>query len=84
MRCGSKPGLDFYCCQLPNIAIAGLIALGGLWVLNNVDLSGLKLPTGWQSSSVVALPYLHQVLDAGDRVDQLPNTSRPDGRCRKF
>lgn len=36
---------------LPNVAIAGLLALGGLWVLNNVDLSKVHLPS-WQSSAV--------------------------------
>ncbi len=30
---------------LPSVMIAGLIALGGLWVLNNVDLSRMPMPT---------------------------------------
>jgi len=34
---------------LPRVLIAGLIALGGVWVLNNLDLSGLPLPTFLQS-----------------------------------
>lgn len=29
---------------LPSVLMAGLIALGGIWVLNKVDLSGVKLP----------------------------------------
>jgi hypothetical protein len=30
---------------LPRILIAGLIALGGVWALNNIDLSGVPLPS---------------------------------------
>jgi len=30
---------------LPSVMVAGLIALGGLWVLNNVDLSRMPVPT---------------------------------------
>ena len=29
---------------LPSVLLAGLIALGGVWVLNKVDLSNVKLP----------------------------------------
>ncbi|MEQ1715795.1 MAG: hypothetical protein ABL907_07405 [Hyphomicrobium sp.] len=36
---------------LPSVAIAGLIALCGLWVLNNVDLGSMKFPMSWQSSA---------------------------------
>jgi hypothetical protein len=35
---------------LPNIVVAGLIALGGVWVLNNADFSSVRLPTFAQSS----------------------------------
>ena len=37
---------------LPTMIVAGLIALGGVWVLNNVDLSSLRLPSFLQTSSV--------------------------------
>src|ERR1700694_1627219 len=37
---------------LPSVIVAGLIALGGLWVLNNVDLSTMRLPSFFQTSSV--------------------------------
>lgn len=30
---------------LPRILVAGLIALGGVWALNNIDLSGVPLPS---------------------------------------
>jgi hypothetical protein len=31
--------------------LAGLIALGGVWVLNHIDVSGLRLPSFLQLSS---------------------------------
>jgi hypothetical protein len=37
---------------LPNVMIAGLIALAGLWVLNNVDLSRVPLPSFLQTTSL--------------------------------
>jgi len=36
---------------LPSVMLAGLIALGGVWVLNNLDLSTLQLPSFLQLSS---------------------------------
>jgi hypothetical protein len=36
---------------LPNVVLAGLIALGGVWVLNNLDLSSVHLPSFLQLSS---------------------------------
>jgi hypothetical protein len=36
---------------LPSIALAGVIALGGLWVLNNVDLSSIRLTQVWRSDA---------------------------------
>lgn len=36
---------------LPSVALAGLIALGGLWILNNLDLSDVRLPSFFQTSS---------------------------------
>jgi hypothetical protein len=35
---------------LPNVLLAGLIALAGIWVLNNLDLSSLRVPSVFQSS----------------------------------
>jgi hypothetical protein len=37
---------------LPSVMIAGLVALGGLWVLNNVDFSDVRLPAFLQTTSV--------------------------------
>jgi hypothetical protein len=37
---------------LPSVMIAGVIALAGLWVLNNVDLSSLPVPTFLQTTSL--------------------------------
>lgn len=35
---------------LPSVMLAGLIALGGVWVLNNLDLSDVRLPAFLQMS----------------------------------
>lgn len=37
---------------LPSVMIAGVIALAGLWVLNNVDLSRVPLPSFLQTTSL--------------------------------
>jgi hypothetical protein len=37
---------------LPSVMIAGLIALAGLWVLNNLDLSRVPLPSFLQTTSL--------------------------------
>lgn len=37
---------------LPSIALAGAVALGGVWILNNVDGSSVSLPTlSWMQTS---------------------------------
>ena len=36
---------------LPSVILAGLIALGGVWILNNLDFSSIRLPTMFQTSS---------------------------------
>jgi hypothetical protein len=36
---------------LPNVVIAGLIAVGGVWLLNNVDLGSFRLPSVLQTTS---------------------------------
>lgn len=35
---------------LPPVLLAGLIALGGVWLLNNLDLSSVRLPTALRTS----------------------------------
>jgi hypothetical protein len=35
---------------LPKVALAGLIALSGVWVLNNLNLSDVRLPSFLQTS----------------------------------
>jgi hypothetical protein len=37
---------------LPSVMIAGVIALAGLWVLNNVDLSTLSVPSFLQTTAL--------------------------------
>lgn len=36
---------------LPTVIVAGIIAVGGVWVLNNADLSSVKFPTFSQSDT---------------------------------
>jgi ABC-type arginine transport system permease subunit len=36
---------------LPSVLVAGLIALGGLWLLNNLDLSSVRLPAAFDITS---------------------------------
>jgi hypothetical protein len=36
---------------LPRVMVAGLVALGGVWVLNNLDLSRLSMPAFLQTSA---------------------------------
>ncbi len=37
---------------LPSVIVAGLVALSGLWVLNNLDLSSVRLPSFLQTTSL--------------------------------
>jgi hypothetical protein len=36
---------------LPQVVLAGLIALGGVWILNNFDPSSVRIPTAFKSSA---------------------------------
>jgi hypothetical protein len=36
---------------LPRVVLAGLIALGGVWFLNNFDPSAVRVPTAFKTSS---------------------------------
>lgn len=36
---------------LPQVVIAGLIAMGGIWLVNNLDPSSVRLPTALRLSS---------------------------------
>ena len=36
---------------LPTVIVAGIIAVGGVWILNNADLSSVKFPTFSQSDA---------------------------------
>jgi hypothetical protein len=37
---------------LPSVLIAGIVALAGLWILNNVDFSNVRLPAFMQTTSL--------------------------------
>jgi len=34
---------------LPQVVIAGLIAMGGVWLINNANLSAVRIPTAFSS-----------------------------------
>jgi hypothetical protein len=36
---------------LPQVMVAGLIAFGGIWLINNVDLSSVRIPTALRLNS---------------------------------
>ena len=36
---------------LPNVVVAGVIAVAGVWLLNNLDLAGLRLPSVFLTTS---------------------------------
>jgi len=36
---------------LPSVVLAGLIALGGVWVLNSFDPSSIRVPTAWRTDT---------------------------------
>ena len=36
---------------LPKVVIAGLIAMGGVWLINNLDLSSMRIPTAFSTPS---------------------------------
>ena len=36
---------------LPQVVVAGLIAMGGVWLINNLDLSSVRIPTAFSSWS---------------------------------
>jgi hypothetical protein len=36
---------------LPSVVLAGLIALGGIWVLNSFDPSSIRVPTAWRTDT---------------------------------
>jgi hypothetical protein len=36
---------------LPQVVIAGLIAMGGIWLINNLDLSSVRVPTAFSTWS---------------------------------
>jgi hypothetical protein len=37
---------------LPRVLVAGVVALGGVWVLNNLDLSRIPMPSFLQTSAL--------------------------------
>jgi hypothetical protein len=57
---------------LPNVFIAGVIALGGVWLINHLDNSFVRLPT-WMQASEQASPPQNQ----NDVPHTSPSTTPP-------
>jgi hypothetical protein len=36
---------------LPQVVVAGLIAMGGVWLINNFNPSSIRIPTAFSSQS---------------------------------
>jgi len=45
---------------LPHVFLAGVIALGGVWLVNHLDNSSLRMPSWMQASDQTTLPPDHQ------------------------
>jgi hypothetical protein len=45
---------------LPSVVLAGLIALGGVWVINHLDNSLVRMPTWLQAGDQTSLPENRQ------------------------
>jgi hypothetical protein len=45
---------------LPHVFLAGVIALGGAWLVNHLDNSSLRMPNWMQASDQTSLPPDHQ------------------------
>jgi hypothetical protein len=45
---------------LPHVMLAGVIALGGAWLINHLDNSSVRLPTWLQASEQDSPPQGHQ------------------------
>jgi hypothetical protein len=45
---------------LPHVMLAGVIALGGAWLINHLDNSSVRLPTWLQASEQDSSPQGHQ------------------------
>jgi hypothetical protein len=45
---------------LPHVFLAGVIALGGVWLVNHLDNSSLRMPSWMQASDQTSSPLDHQ------------------------
>jgi hypothetical protein len=59
---------------LPHVMLAGVIALGGVWVINHLDNSLVRMPTWLQASDQTSPP---EARPAGPPAPQ-PSTSQPN------
>src|ERR1700746_3812150 len=46
---------------LPHVMLAGIIALGGVWIINHLDNSSVRMPTWLQASDQTGSPENHPI-----------------------
>jgi hypothetical protein len=60
---------------LPHVMLAGIIALGGVWLINHLDNSLVRMPTWLQASDQPPAPETHP---AGSPAATQPNIPAPE------
>jgi thiol:disulfide interchange protein len=61
---------------LPHVMLAGIIALGGVWVINHLDNSLVRMPTWLQASDQTTAPEAHPASPSAPQSStSQPNTS---------
>jgi hypothetical protein len=64
---------------LPHVFLAGVIALGGVWLVNHLDNSSLRLPTWMQASEQNSSPQ-NQNSTPQKPPSSTPPSSTPQGQ----
>ena len=67
---------------LPHVFLAGVIALGGVWLVNHLDNSSLRIPSWMQASFQGGSSPNHQGSAPQEQTDSKPSPV-PDGSASK-
>ena len=62
---------------LPHVMLAGVIALGGVWVINHLDNSLVRMPTWLQASEQTSPPETRQSSPPTGQQNSPPQNSPP-------
>jgi hypothetical protein len=62
---------------LPHVMLAGIIALGGVWLVNHLDDSLVRMPSWLQASEQSNSPEDHQSSPAAGKQSNAPQNSPP-------